>query len=129
MAGIDGIVVSDSQGIAAALKSHWSPTFTACHSDFSPSSANDFLAEWGLRWNLEEVAPPCFDDVAWCAKKAKQSAPGPDGLPYIAWKCGGDEATNTLLSLARVASLGRCPLGMNYQSLIFVAEGSARCGG
>ena len=111
-----------AKGIAGALKAHWSHTFTASHDCFPAADADRFLGEWSLKWRLEDSTPPCLDDIARCAKKAKKSAPGPDGLPYAAWREGGIEASKTLLGLTRDASSGLCHSGLNDQSLVFLPK-------
>ena len=120
--GANGIAISEQQGIAGALEAHWSPTFTASHDDFPAADADRFLGEWGLKWRLEDSTPPCLDNIERCAKKAKKSAPGPDGLPYAAWREGGIEASKTLLGLTRDASSGLCHSGLNDQSLVFLPK-------
>ena len=58
-------------------------------------------------------------DVESVTRRAKNSAPGPDGLPYIAWRMGGQKAAHSLLGLLRIASVGRCVEGMNDQLMVF----------
>jgi hypothetical protein len=117
--GLHGARISDSEGIATSLQQHWAPTSTAPHHDFDANEARSFLGQFGLKWNLESVPPPDVVDVDSVTRRAKISAPGPDGLPYIAWRMGGQKAAHSLLGLLRIACVGRCVEGMNDQLMVF----------
>ena len=87
----DGAVVTDPAEMAALLRTHWETVFTA-----TPIDSNLLEA-----WIAEDLPPeartalPAADDRRWKTRRrdvaralqlAGASAPGPDGVPYEAWR-------------------------------------------
>ena len=59
-------------------------------------------------------------------KRAKASAPGPDGIPYAAWLASGSYGAAALHLAMRVMMNGtRHPLGFNNSLGIFLPKGAA----
>ena len=59
-------------------------------------------------------------------KRAKASAPGPDGIPYAAWLASGSYGAAALHLAMRVMMDGtRPPLGFNNSLGIFLLKGTA----
>jgi hypothetical protein len=103
-----GEVTSDPAQMAAILRAHWSKIFSNRPID------ENLLQKWlvetfpdggkgdpvqGLpfdasKWNLRK------DGVAKASQQAGNSMPGPDRIPYIAWKRLGDLGTDTLFEAA-----------------------------
>ena len=100
----DGTVVTDPEEMATALREHWAEVFTARPRDGALLS----------RWMAEEFPegsglPPLSDarwrvrrrDVARAIALSPNSAPGPDGIPYAAWRRLGPLAIDLLAAVSR----------------------------
>jgi exonuclease III len=105
----DGSITTEPVAMADALRSHWGPTFAARAID------GDMLNAW-----LQEVYPdggsgyavsglPCPTSDAWRVDResiekavtiSSDSMPGPDGIPYVAWRCLGPLGIDILLDAA-----------------------------
>ena len=92
---------TDSPGMVRELRSHWADTFRA------RGVNQERLQEW-LREDAEvrALVGPSHDplrrlklrrkDIRKALKLSNNSSPGPDGIPYGAWRSLGDLAINTL---------------------------------
>ena len=95
--GRDGVVVSDPEEIIRILKDYWREVFS------SSSCDEDALARWVSEeehlpvWGVEDSGwIPGRDDMSKTIKHTGKSAPGPDGIPYLAWRLLGDLARDVL---------------------------------
>ena len=84
-------LTSDPAEMAAILNEHWGSVFSrkdiARHKIASwLVDVPSFPASSDARWKLNR------EHVATAGKVARESAPGPDGIPYRAWKALGDLA-------------------------------------
>ena len=105
----DGTVVTDGPGISSALRRHWGPTFAAKRLNRACLDrwlCEDTAADWGLK---AAVHPLLADEGAWRIRKADvrralalagSSSPGPDGIPYSAWKKLGPLGVDVLFEAA-----------------------------
>jgi len=105
--GSDGHIISDPKLMIAELRKYWKDIF-------SHSPCNDqLLRQWA---GEEDSIPswegfrggwvPCWKDMAKVIQIASKSAPGPDGIPYSAWKCLGELGVEVLLGAAICLSQG-----------------------
>ncbi len=97
-----GRVITDAQGMVAILRDHWSKTFQANGVD------EERLQAW-LQEDQEhrQVHGPSHSPLAdlrlrkrhirKAIKLSNNSAPGPDGLPYGAWRAMGEVAVEALM--------------------------------
>ena len=75
---------------------------------------------------LEEKQLPRQTHMAKCLKRAKASAPGPDGIPDAAWMASRSFGAAALHLAMRVMMDGaRPPLGFNISLGIFLPKGTA----
>ena len=112
----NGNLQTNGAGMAAALRRHWSQVFAARRLD------HDLRRDWfridaarpsGLR---AAVQPLLSDGSAWQLRRSdvrkavdmsSKSSPGPDGVPYAAWRRLGPLAVDTLHAAAlELASAG-----------------------
>lgn len=101
-----GRVVTDSHGMADVLRRHWATVFAAVGVD--EDTLGGWLAEDGAARRAH--GPPSADwsgfrirrrDVSLALRQAKNSSPGPDGIPYGAWRALGPLAVDTLQDALR----------------------------
>eukprot|EP00959_Pyramimonas_sp_CCMP1952_P099326 2076558-Pyramimonas_sp.AAC.1 len=48
--------------------------------------ADKYLAKFGTQFDFSGALPPTAAQLMEAARRARPSAPGPDGLPYEAWR-------------------------------------------
>lgn len=106
-----GEVVTEPAEVAAVLRDHWASTFS--HKPINRSALRRWLQEdrdnpCGLQ---QAFAPLVQDPQAWTIRRrdirraislSGDSAAGPDGIPYEAWRRLGDMGADFLLDAARV---------------------------
>ncbi|CAK0876187.1 unnamed protein product, partial [Prorocentrum cordatum] len=101
-----GRVVTDSRGMANILRSHWAATFAATGVD--ENKLGDWLADDAAA--RAASGPPRLDwggfrirrkDISAAIRQAKNCSPGPDGIPYGAWRALGSLAVDTLHNALR----------------------------
>ena len=119
-----GILLGDEPQPASRseelLSEHWAKTFEDPHANFCQASAQQFLTEHGTPLDWSSASPPDIGAFAMAAACAAHSAPGPDGLPYAAWKAVGLIAARTLFDASCDLSSGR-PARENFNrgSVVF----------
>ena len=86
-----GNITTDTTHMAELLHNHWSRTFR------NTDTNHQHLTHW-LKTAYEEGPPRKASPQDWTPRKkdlrrafsiSNASAPGPDGIPYAAWKQGG----------------------------------------
>jgi len=105
--GRDGIIVSDPRLIINELRHYWGDVFSN-----SPCNA-ELLAKWGREdpslptWShFQDCWVPSRCDMAKGIRAASKSAPGPDGIPYAAWRALGDLGVDILYEAAMLLTKG-----------------------
>ena len=84
------------------------------------------MDEHGVRLDWSTVRFPSVDDIQRFLRKAKHSAPGPDGVPYAAWRAAGRFGAEVLHEeLTEITISGRGPNDFNISIAIFPAKGDA----
>ena len=79
-----------------------------------------------MDFELSSVGPPSEDEVFEFYRKARHSAPGPDGLPYGAWKATGRiGARATARGIKQLMEGKPAPANFNNSLGIFPAKGEA----
>ena len=93
-----GQVLTDPAEMAAALRAHWSAVFASCRVD------RHLLGQW-LREDAATGGSPPVDSPEWPPRRedvvaavvaSPNSSPGPDGIPFLAWRELGPLATDML---------------------------------
>jgi hypothetical protein len=90
----DGVLAESSAEHAAALTDHWGEVFSkkaTCE-----VTTQHFLHQHAVPLDLAGAELPSPDDIGFFLQHARYSAPGPDGVPYAAWKATGAHGTTTL---------------------------------
>jgi hypothetical protein len=105
--GRDGVVISDPVEILNELRHYWGDVFasSSCNDDI----LNSWIAEeldlptWG-----REVGEwlPSEADMMKTIRRSGKSAPGPDGIPYLAWRRLGQLGQDVLFAAAQAMTTG-----------------------
>ena len=108
----DGSVSTDPDRMATALRSHWAPVFSSRRGH--PRLFRQWLEEDLPRHTLAALPPP--GDPAWVVTRqdiqraldrSPNSSPGPDGIPFLAWRTLGPVAATALFEAYQVLSSPR----------------------
>ena len=106
----DGAVQTDPSAVAAILRLHWGDVFAKrClrEADIRRWLQHDLHAPDGLAAALHPLLadPTCWrirrEDIVNAIDRTSKSAPGPDGIPYAAWRALGPLAHDTLFAAAQ----------------------------
>jgi exonuclease III len=111
MADNQGNILNNTADKLHHLKEHWTEVFTA--KEYSDQTADrwfrkaypdgkgleDFPSKEPDQWSVRK------SDIKKAISVANRSAPGPDGIPYKAWKLLGETAVNVLWRVARELQL------------------------
>ena len=131
LAAIDvGGVPCRAEEVHNSLANFWRQTFERQHGNFPESKARAFLDSYGVRLGqLPEAAsdhrgtglrPPELAAYGRALAVAKSSAPGPDGLPYCAWRRAGKESKRSLQMVEEnLRSEGPVPRDFNFSIAAF----------
>ena len=107
----DGRVTVDPGEMAAVLQDHWGTTFSArsIHEDKLQAWLSEVFPDGGqgrtvtglpeptsARWHVER------EDVEKAIKASSDTMPGPDGIPYAAWRALGPLGIDILFDAAEV---------------------------
>jgi hypothetical protein len=119
----DGSVTQGDEEKATELASFWGKTFEEKHIDKDDASA--FLREFGGDFNFKHIRPPDQAVIEGFLKRARRSAPGPDGLPYGAWRATKSKGSGTLFRVLQELSNGAAASdGFNDSLGIYPAKGT-----
>ena len=104
----EGRIITYTPCMADLLRNHWSRTF------HNKETNRPHLRRW-LQAAYEDEGPPCKAkpqewtprkrDVIRAVNMAGSSAPGPDGIPYAAWKIAGNGAIDILWAALRAINM------------------------
>jgi len=112
---------SDAEG-AAALVSHWAPVFSRrlCDRSCWPDWTSEILPAPTVDW----VLPP--EDFFRLVRATHDSAPGPDGIPYAAWRALPDSCLHALYGVYLDLLAGAVePASLNEGLTTFIPKGSS----
>lgn len=110
--------------IRRALQRYWAPIFRAATSD--DDEADRLISSHMGPLGGDPIMPPDNATVRAALKKVRDTATGPDGLPYSAWRAGGNE-TATVLRRTRAAAsaTARYPSHFCDAVAVFLPKGAA----
>jgi hypothetical protein len=116
-----GYPIIDTPGISEHLVAHWGPTFAAKAVD--PEAMVIFLdhvqsVPAGFSW---EISPGMLDNAI---DVTGSSAPGPDGVPYGAWRSANKACREVLFRIldATLTRNTELPVHFNHSHLIFIPK-------
>ena len=114
--------ISDGVAMSKGLAAAWKPIFT--EKEIPIRSAEQYLSVYGDAWDWSLASRPDADSVRLVLQALPNTASGPDGLPYAAWKHGGEDAISTLWQITDAQCRGELPpTGFNDSATIFVPKG------
>ena len=120
----DKVIASGSQTRAEALAQFWQPQFSSFgHPD--RKRADDFLSSYARRWPIDvSTLTPTVQDYENFISCPKLSFPGPDGIPFIAYKAAGTISAVVLEEVGGELRSGRAiGYDFNFSSLVFAPKG------
>ena len=118
----DGSLAASGHEKADELGRYWGKTFD--EKPINADDANAFVKEFGTSFDFDHLRPPGQADIKACLARARHSAPGPDGLPYGAWRSTGFTGSKVLSWVLQALCEGAPPADDFNESLgIFPAKG------
>ena len=108
------------------LQRAWSEVFTATPVDVDLGAK--FARQWCIPLDHDHICPPGTIEISKFLQRAPASAPGPDGLPYDAWRYAGLAGATTLAGLERHLRSG-LRLGLDFSSSLAVFLPKGDCAG
>jgi len=116
--------IRDPTDMMSALGQHWSSTFAEKNVDLS--GAEEFLQKFAKPFELSRVSPPSRFDIIEFLSQVSDSAPGPDGIPYSAWKAAGKVGVETLYQICLSLQSGASPpVFFNASLILFLTKGES----
>ena len=117
---VDGSVHKGAK-VWNALAAHWGPIFAAKPPD--ERAIDDFLSTCTASPLAADLRFPSIDNIEKTIGKLAHSAPGPDGIPYGAWKMAGTSGATSIWSLlCWCASGGMLPMSMTCSLMVFLPK-------
>ena len=117
---------TNEKGAFEALKSHWEPVFNNTIGD--RRAMNDFSRH--VQRCPEGIVPLSRIEFREICGVARRSAPGPDGIGYMSWRAGGEEAADVVFECYRcILEGGEVPGWFNESTLVFIPKGDPGAGG
>ena len=117
----DGSITTDPETACQELGAFWASTFT--EKPIDQRGAKEFLRKWAvqlptIQWELGE------DEFAKVLSKTGDTAPGPDGIPYAAWRGAPKEVTKLLFQAYTSWIQGaEVPDDFNFAFLVLIPKG------
>ena len=117
----DGTPALDPEEAVHVVAGHWGRVFGHKHVDIH--HARRFLRTHGVPlpnivWKLD------FDAFANITKRTINSAPGPDGIPFHAWKAAGEEHVRVLYNIyCELLEGAPLPKDLNHAFLALIPKG------
>ena len=110
MRSSDGVVTTEPCEMAATLRDHWGSTFAARQIDEKRllTWLREVFPEGGSGRTVPGLPKPAStdwqvtrEDVEKAIKTSTDSMPGPDGIPYLAWRALGQFSIDRLFDVAQ----------------------------
>ena len=88
--------IFDAPGKARVAADYWSRVWAPRRHAPARSCRASYLAEYTKRVNASDLSPPSLRDVQDCLCRTGNTAAGPDGIPFAAWRAFPDGAAPLL---------------------------------
>jgi hypothetical protein len=103
----NGSIAETADHKADELRKFWGQVFA--EKTINVREAEEFLNKFAVKLNIPGDAIPTTATIKSFLKKAKHSAPGPDGIPYRCWFAAGDKGATTLFLAMLAMMAGNSP--------------------
>lgn len=103
-----------------AIREHWRPVF---HAPPRCAAAADELLAHAHRWPFHKVRLPSIQAAAQITRRTPGTAPGPDGVPYAAWRAAGLVGATLLHGALLRLTAGELIPEFNDAWLVVLAKG------
>lgn len=115
--------ISDDRGKAEIASSFWSEVWAPRSTAPSNLEREAFLDSYTKKVDTTLLSPPLLDDVIFSITHSNNSAPGPDGVPYAAWRAAPELAGPILFAVLEAICKGQAPpSGYNYGLLFLIPK-------
>ncbi len=94
---------------AALTSKFWSKIWSKRSSAPSYSARIDYLRNYPKKINSSLCHDLDLDDILFSIRHSNNSSPGPDGIPFAAWRAAPDLAAPILLAVFHAISIGQAP--------------------
>ena len=112
--------IAPAQETTRLLADHWRGTFSGKHSEFDAVACTSFLDSFATIIYWSGIQPPAGHTNMKAIQFSKHSAPGPDGIPFGAWKHAGPMAIASLMQIIpEVLNDGMLALDWNSSTAVF----------
>ena len=108
---------TDRASLAACF---WSKVWAARDVSPPPSARVNFLRGYTKKINSSLCHNICLDDIVFSINHANNSTPGPDGIPFAAWRAAPDLAAPILLAVFKAICAGQPPPSNFNKGLLFL---------
>jgi hypothetical protein len=116
-------VVREPGEKTSVLRDAWSRVFGKT-ATLDERAASEYWQAWGKQFDFSACRMPDIELIKRFLRFAKHAAPGPDGLPYVAWKSAGEAGARTLFLVFIALTEGSpAPLDFNDSISLFIPKG------
>ena len=122
-ASLDDTPAFDIKGKSAVAKDFWSRIWAPRLTPPSNVQRAHFLACYTKRVDSSLLDPPSLDAVLEAIKGSNNSSPGPDGIPFAAWRAAAGFAGPVLFEVLKLLCKGQePPPGFNHGLLFLIPK-------
>lgn len=112
--------ISSAEGQAALAKDYWGAVWQERTPAIAPSQRTTFLKGYHPPIDHTLLHLPLLEDVLAALKCSNNSTPGPDGIPFAAWRAATDISAPILLNALTAICKGRRPPDRFNFGLLFL---------
>ncbi|CAK0841311.1 unnamed protein product, partial [Prorocentrum cordatum] len=117
-------VVSDSAGMTGVVAEYWGRIFERAPTEGQKLRLNQFLDRFAPQHPVVELPQPSLRALERAAARAPPSAPGPDQLPYAAWRRSPDALRHLYALMEQLFNEGVGPCDLNWSVFFCVPKGT-----
>lgn len=113
----------DDVGKSQVTKDFWGKVWSSRPTVPSPKSRSDFLSDYTKKLDSSLLNPPTLAAITRAIKESNNSAAGPDGIPFAAWRAVPEVAAVVLFNAFQALSRGQPPPpGFNHGLLFLIPK-------